>query len=219
LSVVEPERTPGTRESRPAKRERILGAAIDVFRDMGFEATRMDEVARRARVGKGTLYNFFDSKEDLLISAWEASMESSRMRIDSLIGPVRGDPEQALSSLLHSLFLDLLPRIRSPLSLQNQLWGVMARDPEARRRVLEFQRRFFRAREREITETIERGRASGAFRTDIDSREIALLLLAVFDGVVYRTAFDDARIDAGRALASFERLLDGGLGRSGGDGS
>lgn len=51
--------------TREARRERILEAALDIFSNKGFEAARLDDVAKRAGVAKGTLYLYFESKEDL----------------------------------------------------------------------------------------------------------------------------------------------------------
>src|SRR5262245_8349076 len=50
------------KEARPAE---ILAAALDCFAEKGFAATRMDDVAARAGVTKGTLYLYFESKEEL----------------------------------------------------------------------------------------------------------------------------------------------------------
>jgi AcrR family transcriptional regulator len=49
-------------EARP---EEILDAAFDVFGEQGFARTRLEDVAQRAGVSKGTLYLYFDSKETL----------------------------------------------------------------------------------------------------------------------------------------------------------
>ena len=62
-------------EARQAKREAILAAALDVFAENGFAEARLDEVARRAGVAKGTLYLYAESKEALfesLLRAWVA---------------------------------------------------------------------------------------------------------------------------------------------------
>ncbi|GAB4248275.1 MAG: hypothetical protein Kow00109_24420 [Acidobacteriota bacterium] len=54
------------REKRKLRvREDILEAALDLFAEKGFYAVTMQEVAERAEVAVGTLYNFFESKEDL----------------------------------------------------------------------------------------------------------------------------------------------------------
>jgi AcrR family transcriptional regulator len=56
----------GTRETRTAaRREAILAAALDEFSARGFEAARLDDVAKRAGVAKGTIYLYFRDKESL----------------------------------------------------------------------------------------------------------------------------------------------------------
>src|SRR5476651_805748 len=57
---------PGARAKRIAeRRDAILAAALDEFADRGFAATRLDDVARRADVAKGTIYLHFADKETL----------------------------------------------------------------------------------------------------------------------------------------------------------
>ena len=52
-------------EQRQAKLQAILDAALDVFSDKGFADARLDDVAARAGVAKGTIYLYFPSKEAL----------------------------------------------------------------------------------------------------------------------------------------------------------
>ncbi len=71
---MSPQNSPESASSpSPAKRERrkqarpgeLLAAALDLFVEKGFAATRAEEVARRAGVSKGTLFLYFSSKEEL----------------------------------------------------------------------------------------------------------------------------------------------------------
>src|ERR1700758_2965577 len=55
----------GRTEKSAARREAILAAALDEFSAQGFAATRIDDVARRAGVAKGTIYLHFADKEAL----------------------------------------------------------------------------------------------------------------------------------------------------------
>jgi TetR/AcrR family fatty acid metabolism transcriptional regulator len=57
------------------KRERILDAAEQVFAERGFYNARVAEIARAAGVADGTIYLYFKSKDDLLISVFESRME------------------------------------------------------------------------------------------------------------------------------------------------
>jgi len=61
VKMIEP-RWERRKDARPGE---LAAAALDLFVERGFAATRLDDVARRAGVSKGTLYLYFDSKEDL----------------------------------------------------------------------------------------------------------------------------------------------------------
>jgi AcrR family transcriptional regulator len=54
------------RRRKEARPQELLAAALDLFVEKGFAATRTDEVALRAGVSKGTLYLYYPSKEELL---------------------------------------------------------------------------------------------------------------------------------------------------------
>lgn len=58
--------SPGRRRRKEARPREILRAALETFAERGFAATRLADVAVRAGVGKGTLYLYFSSKEELL---------------------------------------------------------------------------------------------------------------------------------------------------------
>jgi AcrR family transcriptional regulator len=64
MSLTEP--TPARRRRKEARPQELLDAALELFVEKGFAATRAEEVAARAGVSKGTLYLYFPSKEDLL---------------------------------------------------------------------------------------------------------------------------------------------------------
>src|SRR5688572_27002833 len=57
------------------KRERILAAAERIFARHGFFAAKVSDVAKEAGVADGTIYLYFKSKDDLLISLFERRMQ------------------------------------------------------------------------------------------------------------------------------------------------
>ena len=71
------------KERSAARREAILAAALDEFSSQGFEAARLDDVAKRAGVAKGTIYLYFRDKESLL-------QEIIRTMLTPLIGTIEG---------------------------------------------------------------------------------------------------------------------------------
>ena len=85
------------KEARPAE---LAAAALALFVEKGFAATRLDNVAARAGVSKGTLYLYFDSKEALFRAVIEESVlpliEASEARVEAQLG----DPARLLRELL-----------------------------------------------------------------------------------------------------------------------
>ncbi len=66
------------------KRDAILDAALGVFAKRGFAAARISDIAAEAGVGKGTVYLYFDSKEDLLLGVLESYVDDMLAMIDEL---------------------------------------------------------------------------------------------------------------------------------------
>ncbi len=65
-----------------ARREQILEAAIRVFADKGFRRATTREVAREAGVSEGTIYNYFEDKDELLIAIMDVLNETERRAED-----------------------------------------------------------------------------------------------------------------------------------------
>jgi AcrR family transcriptional regulator len=61
--------------ARERRRERILASATELFAAQGFAKTTVDEIARRAGVSKGLVYEHVDSKEELLRAVWSQQVE------------------------------------------------------------------------------------------------------------------------------------------------
>ena len=74
------------------KRERILDAAERVFAQHGFYTARVAEIAREAGVADGTIYLYFKSKDDLLISLFESRMERLNKQLAEALAGAEGAP-------------------------------------------------------------------------------------------------------------------------------
>jgi AcrR family transcriptional regulator len=98
-------RTDIGRSARNAsRREAILTAALDEFSMRGFEATRIDDVAKRAGVAKGTIYLYFRDKESLF-------QELTRAMLSPLIGAIAalGEVDMPMHAFAER-FVDLFVR-------------------------------------------------------------------------------------------------------------
>lgn len=72
---------------RPADRPaEILAAALEVFAERGFQAARLEEVARRAGVSKGALYLYFETKADLFRAVVTDAISPNLDRVKAMAG-------------------------------------------------------------------------------------------------------------------------------------
>jgi TetR/AcrR family fatty acid metabolism transcriptional regulator len=78
------------------KRTRILNAAVSVFADRGFFQSRVSDVADAAGVAGGTIYLYFKSKDDLLISLFEDKMDSIINHVNDALSSVDNAPQRLL---------------------------------------------------------------------------------------------------------------------------
>ena len=79
--------------------QEIFAAAMELFRMKGFSQTTMQDIPDKAEVAVGTLYNYFDSKGDLLISYLSASSGSIMEKAQVAIEKEHPDPEKAVLEL------------------------------------------------------------------------------------------------------------------------
>ena len=93
------EKRPRTRrkEARPSE---LTSAALDLFVEKGFAATRLDDVAARAGVSKGTLYLYFDSKEALFKSVIEEGIVPALAAAEQRLAGYQGNSADLLRGLL-----------------------------------------------------------------------------------------------------------------------
>jgi AcrR family transcriptional regulator len=70
---------------KEATRLKILGLSIELFRAKGFRDTSMEEIAEKADISKGTLYNYFENKESILSAYIQATVEGLDQKMESIL--------------------------------------------------------------------------------------------------------------------------------------
>jgi AcrR family transcriptional regulator len=91
----------GVREKKKARtREAILRSAAYLFSEKGYAGTTIEEVAERAVVGVGTVYNYFGSKSRLLVAVMVRDTENLLRQGEAILTQPGPDPEEAVTRLL-----------------------------------------------------------------------------------------------------------------------
>ncbi len=84
-----------TAQGRADKRRHILEAAVEVFANAGFHRSRVSDVARAANVADGTIYLYFKSKDEILLSIFEEAMAEMIEAVEVKLAPL-DDPFEKL---------------------------------------------------------------------------------------------------------------------------
>ena len=186
----------------------ILDAALASFAEKGFAATRMDDVARRAGISKGTIYLYFDSKEALFKALARASIGAQLALVRNQVAAFEGRSADLLRFVIAAIgnFVATSDRV----VLGRVLLAEAGNFPE----LAEFWRREIVDQGLGLMESIiRRGQASGEFRALLPSHAARLCVAPILVLVLWRSIF--ARYDKepydyhGLITAHIETLLQG----------
>jgi AcrR family transcriptional regulator len=167
---------PATHQRRKTERpDELLEAALALLVERGFAATRMEDVAQRAGVSKGTVYLYWSSKEDLLKAVIQRYLGSHLAQGAQAIDAHTG----SMAELMRSVYVDWwIEVLESPASGVFKLMLAEARNfPE----IAEFYRQeVVQAGQALVASILQRGIANGEFRpVDIEAAVFSLMLSMV----------------------------------------
>src|SRR3954471_17977165 len=155
------------------KRDAILRAAIDVFAERGFFNAQVADVARAAGVAAGTVYLYFKSKDDLLVSIFERSMREGLTNGRAAVARL-DDPRERLVRLARAH----LARLGADRNLAIVFPGER---PQSTKFMELFSATLLRDYLGLIREAIADGQRAGLFRADVKATAMAKMLFGALD--------------------------------------
>jgi AcrR family transcriptional regulator len=153
---------PRMRADARRSRVKLLQAATAAFAEHGADAP-LDDIARRAGVGIGTLYRHFPTRLDLQAAVYTSQVQTVCEAADELL--VSTDPEQALIAWVHALAAYLVTK----RGLANALIGAVGKDSELMNGCMTAMRN---AAER----LVDNAKQAGVLRADVSARDLLRLV-------------------------------------------
>ena len=188
------------------KRERILRAAVKVFATNGFYATRVSDVAKAAGVADGTIYLYFRSKDDVLISLFEDRVE----KLLAFLATELPKLPTAAAKLRRIVELEL-GLLEGERDLAHVITVTLRQSTTLMR---EYAQPRFNSYLDIIARVIAEGQAAGEFRTDASPSLVARATFGALDGIALTWALGKAERGAlTRAASGVADLLLRGLAR------
>ena len=177
--------TPRWRRRKEARPQEIVDAALEVFSERGFAAARLDDVAARAGVSKGTLYLYFPNKEELFKAVVRAAIVPNIEMAERLLAESRDSSFAILEKLLAIMATRIL-RTKAG-AIPKLIIAEAGNFPDlARFYYDEVIRRAFAL----LSAVLARGVESGEFRPlDIDST-VRLIVAPMLMSALWRSSFE-----------------------------
>lgn len=174
------------------KRSLILDAALRTFAKRGYSDTKVAEIAAEAGVAEGTLYNYFQSKEELLLALfdekWNIIINDIRKKIDRIEDP--NDKLKAIFTSIVSMFrknrhlaeLFMIDMKQSNIFLNNYTIN----------RIVEFL---------DIIESVLiEGKNKGLYKKNLDTRVARMIIFGAAQGILLSWVLSESKAEKSRAF-------------------
>lgn len=189
------------RRPRGQAKEAILAAAVEAFAGAGFAATTIGDISAAAQVGKGTVYQHWPTKEDLLLECCLLHLRQAQARVEAAAGggAAESDPATALRRVVAEALLAAAGGDGAQQRLFHDLQQALAERPEQLADARSRLRELYAAWEGVVAYVHRAGVARGAFRAVPGDAQVPRLFTALVDGFAWQRAF---RHDADPAAAA-----------------
>ena len=181
---------------KKVKRKSIIDAAIEVFSRNGFQNSTISEIAQKANVAEGTIYQYFRNKEDLFFSIPIDKTKEFYGELELHLQGIKGSINKVRKFVWYYIHhLQANPEYARALMLEMRVNRnfIRTKTYEA-----------FRPMTHRILEIIEEGQEEGTIRKDVDMYTIRHLILGSLEHIVTRWVLKDEKYDL---LAQYDDIL------------
>ncbi len=193
---------------KTARKESILQAAIEVFSKGGFRNSSISEIAKRAEVAEGTIYQYYKNKEDLFFSIpIQKTIEFSE-ELDLHLQGITGTFNQIRKFIWYYLyFFKTNPEYGRILMLEMRVSRSFVKTKTYS---------FLKKSISRILEIIREGQNEGTIRKDVNIYILRQLVLGILEHVVTRWLLQGGKYDLMEYCEDVTKLVTDGIGLRGG---
>jgi AcrR family transcriptional regulator len=173
---------------KEAKKKDIMHAAMEVFSQKGVSKTKMIDIAEKAGIGKGTIYEYYRSKEEIFGDAFMTIYSQT----EDLIREVtinQDDPEKKLRRIMELTVDTFFHGGGDFVGIMMDFWSEGIRNKDERILEIFDLNLIYQNYRMGISDILQEGIASGVFR-EMDTRLTASVIIAALDGLLLQWILD-----------------------------
>jgi AcrR family transcriptional regulator len=191
---------------KEAKKQDILKASMKVFARKGVANTKMADIAEAASIGKGTIYEYFKSKEDIFAEAFQHFTKQMDAVLARHMFKIY-DPLEKLEALI-SGWIEIMQNTSTEfIEIMMDFWAEGVRDKHPT--VFDMKKLYYEYRKL-IVEILEEGISKGKIRP-VNTTLTASILIAAMDGLILQWIMDNNVFQFNELADTLTESLIGGL--------
>jgi AcrR family transcriptional regulator len=174
-----------------ARRAEILEAAWKCFTEKGFHNTTMQDIYQATNLSPGAVYNYFSSKEDIVVASVK---EFSNWSVSSLTSLISENPDKSIIKVIQYWLSTIKQNdIGKGISIQLDFYSEATRNSRIREAMLQSQD----ATHDKLIELIKHNQQAGVFNAKLDPLSIARAIMGMVFGIMIHKSLDpDVDLDA-----------------------
>ncbi len=190
------------------RKNQILEAALVVFARLGFQPSRMDDIANQAGLSKGALYLYYKSKDAIVAALLKYFFAQEFKRLQTFVeAEQEGSVAQQVMDLTRQL-AQAMQWMSKMMPVAFEFYAIAGRDQEVHR----FLKQYYRDYRKVLAHLIERGIEQGEFRA-VEAQAAATTLVALYEGLALLCFVDQEVHQWAEQVEMSTRLLLEGLER------
>ena len=186
------------------RKDQIMNAAEDVFTRKGFSNARMDDIAEKTGLSKGTLYLYYKSKDDLIIAILDRIFRREFRAFENL-DLASMSATDAIWSFTETTSKDIRMMLRL-LPITYEFMGLAFRNKFVQKAFTTYLNRYMDI----LIPVIQHGIDSGEFHP-ADAKEIAIAMGAIMEGTLLLWVYDNSLVEPEKHIRSGMKLLMEGI--------
>lgn len=176
------------------KKDQIVGAALRVFARKGFAKATINDIAAAAGIGKGTVYEYFSNKEEIVDQSFKffvRHLEVDFRDVLLLEIPAREKLIRILEGFSHAMDSDSLEL----MELMFDYWSEGIKNRDSRGLLLGEMNKFYHSYREIFADIIIEGMTDGSFIKNINPRSVASMIVGTLDGILVQWILDKKSVD------------------------
>ena len=189
---------------KTARKQSILQAAIEVFSNGSFKDSSISEIAKRANVAEGTIYQYYKNKEDLFFSIPIQKTIEFTEELDLQLQGITGAFNKIRKFIWYYLyFFKMNPAYGRILMLEMRVSGSFVKTKTYN---------FLKKSTSRILEVVKEGQKEGVVRKDVNVYVLRQLILGILEHVVTRWLLKGGKYDLMEYYEDITKLVIEGIG-------